>query len=293
MTEPATTETRSPHRRPSYTHAVFSDFSGDDGIQFDKGSSSCLTLAWVATREEDVQHNEDVLFEIKKKVRCRPADELKYRSLRRHPANKEAALQLLQELKVDVSCVVVFKKAFIEEEGADSSYADPKTKHLVVLMQSFPFSHVLDRLRDKYGEVRPRIVVDQLHWRQTQETIIELVCRETKPFAREDFQFRPSQATPLLQLADIYCGAVGEFCEGLEGQRLPPCHVCRARNFKSRDCAWRRSRLRPAGFPIMKAVYPFLFSSLGYRHKIPDGLFCLPESMGHRLEFIDCLLGRK
>jgi len=277
----------------SYSHAIFSDFSGDDGIQFDKGSSPCLTLAWVATREEEIQHNEGVLFAIKKKVGCRPTDELKYRSLRRHPANKEAALQLLQELKVDVSCVVVFKRAFIEEEGADCLYADPGTKHLVVLMQSFPFAHVADMLRDKYGEVRPRIVVDQLHWRRTQDTIIELVCAQAKPFARKDFQFRPSQATPLLQIADMFCGAVGEFCEGLEGQSLPPCHVCRNRNFKPRDCGWRRSSRRPEGFPIVKAAYPVLFSSLSYSHRIPNGLYCLPHSMNHKLEFVDCFLAGK
>ena len=292
MTEPKTTETRSPHRRPSYTHAVFSDFSGDDGTKFGRGSTSCLTLAWLATREDDVEHNERVLFQIKKAVGCRPTDELKYVSVKSHPRNKDATLRILGSLKVDVSCVTVFKKPFLEQDN-DPRFADPRTKMLVVVMQSFPFSGLIKDLREHYGDVRPRIVVDEVHWRQTQDDIIALLSEEEEWFSRESFQFRPSGAVPLLQIADIFCGAVREFCEGIETQTLPPCHVCRTRNFKPRDCGWRRKGRRPDGFNVMSAIYPLLLRAPGATYRIPHGLYFLPDSMNNKLEFIDCLLGGK
>jgi len=281
-----------------YTHAIFSDFSGDDGFKFDSGSSKCLTLAWVATAEEDVDHNEDVLFRIKKKVGCHFSDELKYRSIKSHPANKDETLNLLQELKADVSCLVVFKKPLFkdeeEDEEEDSYYADPKTKGLVVVMQSFPFSGLMRDLEAKYGKVRPRIVVDELHWKETQNRIIEVMSENSKEwFNRSDFQFRSSRATPLLQIADLFCGAVREFCEGLEGHEVPPCHVCNSHDYLPRDCKWRRSGARPKGFRIMRAIYPLMLGPPGKSYRIPHGLYLLPKRMNVRLEFVDCLLGGK
>jgi len=271
-----------------YTHAIFSDFSGDDGIMFDRGSSSCLTLAYVVSREQDIRYNEDVLYQMKDRVACRRGDELKYSSLRR-PANKEAVLDLFPKLKVDIACVTTFKRSYFEQEQ-NPSYADPRTKMLVVVNQAFPFASLLRSLQDKYGHVKPRIVVDQLHWKGIQESIVELLSRNEEWFKEADFQFRPSGGTPLLQLADLFCGAVREFCEGIEGQDLPPCHVCRSRKFKPRDCSWRRDSRRPVGFRIMKSVYPFL---LGRKSRIPFGMYFEPRHMNDRLEFIDCFLAGK
>lgn len=272
-----------------YTHAIFSDFSGDDGTRFELGSSSCFTLAYVVSREEDVSHNEGVLYEMKRTIACRASDELKYSSLRR-PVNKEAVFRLFSGLKVDVACTTVFKKRFFEQEPGDS-FTDTHSKIFVTVMQAFPFSHLITALRAKYGDIRPRIVVDQLHWRGTQDTIMEALARDDW-YDDADFQFRPSGGTPLLQLADLFCGAVREFSEEMETQALPRCSVCRSRSFKPRDCSWRRASRRPSGFRIIKSIYPFLLKSdAGYA--MTEGLYFEPTSMNYRMEFIDCFLGRK
>jgi hypothetical protein len=280
-----------------YTHAVYSDFSGDDGFRFDRGSTACLTFAWVVTREDDLAYNEGIIYEIKRAVGCRTADELKYSSLRRR-TNKDRALGILQNARVDVFALAVFKTELREAghrdpetELREAGYRDPKTKRLVVITQSFPFALVLERLRERYGAVRPRIVADELHWAETQDSVISVATGMLPAVPRDAFQFRSSAATPMLQMADLVAGAVREFCEKIqETRQLPPCHVCRARHFKPRDCQWRRSNKGVDGFWLLKPIYPFLFKNATHGFRAVEGLYVQPEPARQRLEFVDCLL---
>lgn len=268
-----------------YTHAIYSDFSGDDGFQFDRGSSSCLTFAWVVTTENDVAYNEGIVYQIKRAVGCRPANELKYSSLR-HRTNKDRALSILQSANIDVFVLAAFKR-----ELKDVTYRDPKTKLLVVVTQSFPFQIVLNQLQARYGAVQPRIVTDELHWAQTQDRITNVVTGGESTIPKDAVQFRPSAATPMLQMADLVAGAVREFCERVEQQRrLPPCHVCQSRRFKPRDCQWKRNNQGVEGFWLLKPIYPFLFKNATYGYRAVEGFYVEPESARHRLEFVDCLL---
>jgi hypothetical protein len=150
---------------------------------------------------------------------------------------------------------------------------------------------VLTQLQKRYGTVRPRNVTDELHWAGTQGQIIDLVTGGESSIPREAFEFRPSAATPMLQMADLIAGAIREFCEKLgQLRRLPPCHVCRARRFKPRDCQWKRNNEGVDGFWLLKPVYPLLFKSPTYGYRAVEGLYVLPEAAAQRLEFVDCLL---
>lgn len=92
-----------------FDYVMYVDASGDDGFQFEKGSTTCFAAAAFLVKREDIDHNLALLRGIKKIVGAKETDEVKYSTVRRHPRAPEA-LSLLRDLKGKLSCYVVFKK---------------------------------------------------------------------------------------------------------------------------------------------------------------------------------------
>jgi hypothetical protein len=266
-----------------YTHAIFSDFSGDDGQKFDKGSSRTLGVVWVASRESDVPHNTDVVYRIKRAVGCKPNDELKYRSLRGSARRKTQALALMLEARVDVFALLAFKM-----RERDPSHKDPAGKGLVVHMNAWPVDILIDAMTAKYGTVRPRLVLDEVGWKATPEQITS-VMTEGGRVSAGDVEFRPSAGTPLLQMSDLFAGAVRECADQLDQSVWPPCQACWGRSFTPRDCRWKRRKIGISGFALLRKLYPSIFKD-SRRGSLGRGLFTMPGSLRRDLEFVDCLL---
>ena len=62
---------------------LFVDASGDDGLKFEKGSSSCFVASNLIVKTEDIKFNKSILAEIKRLMGAKAKDEVKYHNLRR------------------------------------------------------------------------------------------------------------------------------------------------------------------------------------------------------------------
>jgi len=261
------------------------DFSGDDGAPGTAGTSPCLCAAWVISAESDVRHNEGVLLRIKRAIGCNPNDEIKYRSLKRHP-KKSQALDLLTSLSASVMLVPVLK-----DRITDSGLRDPKTKRLVSLIHYFP---LLSTLHDHFVETTPdvyfQLVFDQIAWAQSQKDVEEHF-RNDKGLdwktARPDWlRFAKSGGQPMLQIADIIAGLGRDYLESRGGQRRPPCDVCWVKG--KTPCTFSRNRQGVGRMKLLRLIHPLLLRKKG--GDVWDrGFVVHPREASKEFLFIDCL----
>ena len=199
-----------------YGHIMYVDASGDDGFKFESDSTSCYAAAALLVAQEDLQHNLDILNQIKHIVGCKPTDEVKYSKIRRH-RNVEKALSLLRDLKGKLSCYVIFKK-----ELADDERPKPGTKTLSVVCHLMALRS-LDSYSFQDGE-KVLIAIDRM--KHTEESPLEaqmkfgVLSDRKKPernFTTETI-FRDSKDANflLIQIADLLCGTIREHCEQYE-----------------------------------------------------------------------------
>jgi hypothetical protein len=278
-----------PSLRP-FTHRVYVDFSGDDGDPSKPNSSKVISMAWVLSSVQDIQHNEDLVLKMKKLIGCGPKDEIKYRSIRRHRKKMEL-LTILTKVKVKLLVLVVLK-----ERVKDAGFRDPRTKRLVDYIHYFPISRFINaKALPPYPEAWFQLVFDEIGWAGCQDAIRRFYDDDKNIIWDADkdpdsLLFGKSGAILMLQLADIFAGMMREYIEGLRERNLPPCHVCHIKEI--RDCSYKRKRLTVGWAELMKIVYPLLISrSDGI--KIDVGFMIRPPEVQYNYLFIDCLFGAR
>ena len=200
----------------NYGHIMYVDASGDDGFKFESDSSSCYAAAALLVAQEDIQHNLDILNQIKHIIGCKPTDEVKYSKIRRH-RNGGQALALLRDIKGSLSCYVIFKKELTADERPN-----PGTKTLSVVCHLMALRS-LDFHTFRDGE-RVLIAIDRM--KHTEESPLEAqmkfgvlsdLKKPDRNFVTETI-FRDSKDANflLIQIADLLCGTLREHFEQYE-----------------------------------------------------------------------------
>ena len=238
---------------------MYVDASGDDGFQFNNGSSLCYVAAALLVKQKDVEHNLSILGQIKQIVGCKSTDEVKYSRIRRHKRADEA-LSLLQNIRGNLSCFVIFKK-----EVNPSDYSGNKLMSICChVMALKSFSH--------YHFTRPNkvlVAIDRM--KQTEEEPIKTLLEDNnvKPSYDSTVIFRDSKDANflLIQIADLLCGAIREHFEQYEtnedmmyfSQKCPPCFNLKStkRSYTKALCKNRKGRISNiVNSKRLKYVYP-------------------------------------
>jgi hypothetical protein len=271
-----------------FTHRIYVDFSGDDGDPRTPGASRCICIAWVASTENDLYHNEGIVLQIKKVIGCRASNNLRYKSLRRHRLKKDA-LDLLTQLKVSAVVVPVLK-----ERIADQELKNPRTKKLVDLIHYFPLSRLLDRITQACPDIYFQLIFDQVGWRGC-EADIEKSFRQDPELdwgkARPDWLlFAKSGNSLMLQLADIIAGLTREYVESLQTQKLPNCVVCAVKGKPERPCPYKLGKRSLPNHNLIEVVYPLLVKKDELAWE--QGFVVRPPAVCREYKFVDCLFGQ-
>jgi len=280
----------SPAKSETFTHKIFVDFSGDDGDPSKQNSSKIISMAWVLSSSQDIWHNEGIVLEMKKIIGCHRDNELKYRSLRRHP-RKMDALALLDGAKVQTLILVVLKDLVKE-----AALHNPKTKRLVQYIHYFPIGRFFStETLPPYPDAWFQLVFDEVGWVGCQDEIRRYYNEDDSIVWNQDTDpkallFGKSGAILMLQLADICAGLAREYVEELSNSQLPTCGVCYLK--RTRDCSYRRKHLKPGRAALMNILYPLLLTnSRGVA--IDNGFMVRPPNAQHKYLFVDCLFGRR
>ncbi len=267
-----------------FTHRIYVDFSGDDGDPRTPGASRCICIAWVASAENDLYHNEGIVLQIKKVIGCRANAELKYKSLRRHRLKREA-LDLLTQLKISAVVVPVLKERITDEE-----LRNPRTKKLVDLIHYFPLSGLINHIEQTYPDSYFQLVFDQVGWRGCEEDIRNSFKQDAGldwERARPDWLlFAKSGSKLMLQLADIIAGLAREYVEDLLSRKLPPCVVCWLK--RTYDCSYKRNRKKVGKASLMQILYPLLIQNESGK-VWEKGFVVRPPAVVRDFLFVDCL----
>jgi len=273
-----------------FTHKIYVDFSGDDGDPSKPNSSKVISMAWVLSSVQNIRHNEGIVLQMKKLIDCKPKDEIKYRSIRRHRKKMEL-LTILTKARVWLLILVVLK-----ERVKDAGFRDPRTKRLIDYIHYFPISRfITTKTLPPYPEAWFQLVFDEIGWAGCQDAIRRFYDDDKNIIwdVKKDpnsVLFGKSGAILMLQLADIFAGMMREYIENLRSRDFPPCHVCHIKGI--RDCSYRRKRLTVGRAELMKIVHPLLISgSDGI--KIDVGFMIRPPEVQFRYLFIDCLFGAR
>jgi len=273
-----------------FTHRIYVDFSGDDGDPSKPNSSKVISMAWVLSSAQNIRYNEGIVLQMKKVIGCKPKDEIKYRSIRRHRKKMEL-LTILTGAKVQLLILLVLK-----ERVKDTSLRNPRTKRLVDYIHYFPISRFMTtKVLPPYPEAWFQLIFDEIGWAGCQDEIRLFYNNDNNIIwdADEDpdsLLFGKSGAILMLQLADIFAGMMREYIEELNDQNLPPCHVCHLKGI--RDCSYKRKHLTVGRAELMKIVYPLLIGR-GRGIKVDVGFMVRPPEAQYRYLFVDCLFGRR
>jgi hypothetical protein len=263
-----------PNLPKDITHFVFTDYSGDDGRKFDRGSSATLTLAIAISHRDDYAFNEDLVFQVKRLLGIKASDELKFTTLKRHK-KRSKALRILEQAKIQLCIIHVLKK--LEPDD------DPMS---IIVANTFPMTAVASEILRQDENSKIQVVFDQTQSGMWDRFIRDMLSRKTE-FQGADIRPGISKALPMLQLTDICAGLFRDFLEGL-GDRVP-CTLCLARA-NPPLCSFKR---KGGLFPGRSMIRPWMDKLLqnpthGYRHIV--GYYCLPTKFNNRYRYLDCVL---
>lgn len=282
----------------NYDYIMFVDASGDDGFQFREnpgdGSSSTFVASCFVVRPEDINHNEDVLEQIKGVLNISPQNELKSTTLKRHRlANR--AYALINDLKGQCFSMIAFKKDLVGKDKY-KNYCDVKAKELSGLTQAFPY-YAINKLNYFSSSDRILIVMDCM--KKSEMDVVEKNLKEYQisPTVSENYDliFRDSKDAryTLIQIADIFAGIIREYFE----KNLQ-------RNVLQRSCKICKNKARCATPKIKKAlssqkienkyVVPLLMHRSPTLNKIMlFGIITLPLKHFEYYKYVDCKLNNK
>lgn len=251
-----------------------------------------ICIAWVLTTEEDRRYNESIVLKMKRVIGCKPENEIKYRSIRRHP-RKHDVLKYLEQAKAGAIVVPVLKERVREEQ-----LRDPTTKELATLLHHFPLDRIFAHLdettpADKLSRLLMQLVFDQVSWSGFREEIVRRLEDEHnitwRVSPKESVKFLDSKKSLMLQLTDLIAGLGREYMESVEGVQLPPCQVCwvKQKQINPRGCS-----KKPVGnAALMKVLYPMLLKKNDKAFE--RGFIVRPPSVLPHYLFVDCIPWRK
>lgn len=212
----------------NFDYVMYVDASGDDGFKFDNGSTACFAAAALLVKQEDIEHNLEILGQIKKVLGCKPEDEIKYSRVRRH-RRADDAFALLEGIRGNLSCFVAFKKELDPVQFVGNKQMSVMC-HVMAIhsIKAYPFLE----------NTKLQIAIDRM--KHTEEVPVEYhVTRESvkRDNVDMDIVFRDSKDSRylLIQIADLLCGAIREHFEQYEtqsdmlyfAQKCPPCEKMR------------------------------------------------------------------
>lgn len=211
-----------------FDYIMYVDASGDDGFNFDNGSTTCYAASSFLVKQEDVVYNLNILSQIKNIVGCKQTDEVKYSKLRRHRRAKDA-FPLLSDLKGEVASYVVFKK-----EVDQAQYRGNKNMSVVCHYMAL-------RTLEKYDfPAGSRVLIAIDHMKHTEEVPLNYVIgANTSKNVSSNIDlsvvFKDSKDADflLIQIADLLCGITREHFEQYEtnpdmlyfASKCPPCQT--------------------------------------------------------------------
>lgn len=270
---------------------VYVDASGDNGFRFEKGSTTCYSVAIFATKTSDEEYNHEILINIKTVLHAKPRDEVKYSTLRRHK-NSELAHTLMGQAKGILVLAVVRKQLMQPKE----------------LLTSVIHSLPIDNIPKIIGENNVgNIFIDQM--KRPEELGVNYLLRESKTAATindgntpigERVLFEDSKRAKLLQLADFYAGAARYFFEEYEKREHPlPCVACFGnigKNHGARTKFHQKSLCKAVlkkqplvHFQEMRKLAPLVYKNDG--HALLHGFIWLPMTIPTaQFMFVACLL---
>ena len=268
-----------------FDYYIFVDASGDDGLKFDNGSSSCYVASSVIVHKDDVEHNATILSNIKSLMGAKDNDEVKYSKARRHPKS-QVIHKLIHDVKASAYSAVVFK-----QRTTFQLFLDPATKAL----SSFSHASSIISMGSHFAEspdVSVQIIIDRM--KTTEESavtaLLELYNFDISSQKLPDYSviYKDSKAKgyELIQLADMVAGATRVYFENHTIDKdlnffWLTCPIC---NTNKKLC---RSRRKPH-----PAKHPFLYTLPLYLNN-PSGdyfnsLFFEPPSVAHRVKYLIC-----
>lgn len=275
----------------AFTHRIYVDFSGDTGDPQKKGASKVLCIAWVLTAEEDRRHNEDIVFKMKRIIGCKPENEIKYRSIRRHP-RKHEVLKYLEQLKIGAVIVPVLKERVHEAE-----LRDPTTRKLAILLHHFPLQRIFAHLEettpeDELSRLLMQLVFDQVAWSGFREEIVQRLQDEHnidwRVSPKESVKFLDSKRYPLLQIADLIAGLGLEYMESVQGIQLLPCQLCWSKGEAQHHRGCPKKAIGNA--TLMKVLYSLLLKKDDKAFE--RGFIARPPTISYQYWFVDCITWR-
>jgi len=231
---------------PKSEYVMYVDASGDDGTKLEAGSSLQYAVSCFLMRREDIQHNTNILFQIKFLMGAREKDEVKYSKVHRHP-KKEQIHALLKNVKGYLSSSIVFKKEVLHDTAYMKSLGG-LSHALSILFISF--------LSKELGNSSVAIYVDRM--KQKEMRLVEYILGYHKDrgsnLPSHTIEFKDSKAAgyELIQMADIFAGITRRYFENtLENndvqalnQKCPLCYKAPARFFCRKDKSARNRALR-------------------------------------------------
>ena len=266
-----------------FTHRIYTDFSGDDGDPRTPGASKCLCGAWILSAEKDIRYNEGIVLQIKKLINCKPIDELKYKTLKKH-AKKMEALNLLSQVKAKIILNPVIKSKI-----DDNSIRAPKTKRLLTIMHGFPLLRFMKHLSAESPNFYLQLIVDEMSWSGYADVIRENFKGLNVDWTqvRDDWlYFAKSGNSLMLQLADVVAGLGFEYIEDLQERKLPPCRICNLAHWG--NCNFKRHKQLIGHNRLIKAVYPSLLRDESGKF-FEQGFIVRPPGVEVDYLFVECL----
>ena len=231
---------------PKSEYVMYVDASGDDGTKLEAGSSLQYAVSCFLMRREDIQHNTNILFQIKFLMGAREKDEVKYSKVHRHP-KKEQIHALLKNVKGYLSSSIVFKKEVLHDTAYMKSLGG-LSHALSILFISF--------LSKELGNSSVAIYVDRM--KQKEMRLVEYILGYHKDrgsnLPSHTIEFKDSKAAgyELIQMADIFAGITRRYFENtlqnsdiqLLIRKCPLCYMVPSSVFCRKDKQARHRALR-------------------------------------------------
>jgi len=201
-----------------YKYIMFVDASGDDGYKFketsNEGSSFSFVVSCFVTTPQDLEHNQQVLLNMKHALFIKPEQEIKSTALKRH-RNASAVYSEMTHLKGFAYSLIADKKLIRD------AIPDPTNElHVLTLIaqqdlsgitHTFPYlSLYSSNLVSNTDNIL--IVIDNMKKREM-ESIKSILS--TQNVGNYDLIFRDSKDKnfTLIQIADIMAGTIRNYYE--------------------------------------------------------------------------------
>jgi len=267
---------------------MYVDAAGDDGSAYDRGSSTTYTVNCFMCETAKIQHNRDVLDEVKKILRCRLTDEAKSAAIIR--SNRRADIcNKLSELDGALFQFVIYKQML-----DFSSLSPEEKKQHPISTAAHAFTINLATSFHKHNNKSLCIVIDNMKEAEILGTKEQVEAQLSDLKHAIIFSDSKSEKHCLLQISDYFAGITNRACAEQEAffmekpgyNRCSPCAV--VRNL----CRGKPEMLRT---PLFAEIQRFrnlyvLWNNRPVNTLIGNGIQMSPERIEKMYRFVDCAI---